>query len=387
MNKAKVSNSVLAFPYYCCKNISGPEDKKANRKVLSGHAPASSFLDLDDNENVREYLVDAQGKQRRTPTLVHQAIRKTLRDNTDDFSILNSGIVIVASDAEVDDSARKLFLTGASIINGSQTQGELNRYLASQYGEEPHVKFEIVVTSDKNLVAEIAIARNFQNDVRAISIAGRRGQLDELEHALRRIIPNAKLRKSESDLSDDFIDSEKLIQVLLAISPMSLWDAIPDGPNLESKAFTYSQKTRCLKLFQKIEEEKRTPGYRELYEFFVDMAAPGWELYSTWKSHQGFCGCGLRKEVERGEDGAILDMPDGIIFPIVASYSAFCAKHKGHWKFDIPKSFDEKHLISSAVDDWKDVAGSNPQTMGKKKACYSRLLSITSLHAQLNVSA
>src|SRR5262249_47479643 len=234
---------------------------KYNRKILAGHAPALSFLDLEDDENVREYLVDALGKQKRTPTLVHQAIRKTLRDNPEDFSILNSGICIVARRAETYDGKKVLHLDKPSIINGSQTQGELNRYVEQEPEFVPHVKFEIIVTEDQDLVAEVAISRNFQNDVRAISIAGRRGQLDELESALKESIPDGKLRKSESDLSEDYIDSEKLIQVLLAVTPDSLWSTTSEGSTMKSKTFTYSQKTRCLKLFQKIEEEKNSEGY------------------------------------------------------------------------------------------------------------------------------
>src|SRR5262249_36942060 len=61
------------FPYITCRNISAPEDDTAGRKVYSGHAPASSVLSLEDDENVREYIVHAQGTQKPIPTLVHQA--------------------------------------------------------------------------------------------------------------------------------------------------------------------------------------------------------------------------------------------------------------------------------------------------------------------------
>jgi AIPR protein len=108
---AKAAAAVaFRFPYITCRNISAPEDDEANRKIYSGHAKASSVLDLEDNENVREYLVDAQGKQKQTPTLVHQAIRKTLNDNPDQFSVLNGGMVIVARGAEIDDKNKVLIL-------------------------------------------------------------------------------------------------------------------------------------------------------------------------------------------------------------------------------------------------------------------------------------
>jgi AIPR protein len=173
---AAAHSAAFKLPYLSCRNISAPEDDDAGRKVYSGHARASSVLGLEDNENVREYLVDAQGKQKQTPTLVHQAIRKTLRDNPDQFSVLNGGMVIVARGVEVDDKNKVLLLREPSIINGSQTQGELRRYFARRQPDEefePSIKYELIVTHDDDLIAEISIARNFQNDVRAISIAGK----------------------------------------------------------------------------------------------------------------------------------------------------------------------------------------------------------------------
>src|SRR5947209_20253740 len=91
------------FPYITCRNISGPEDEAAERKVYAGHAPASSVLALEDDQSVREYLVEARGSAKSQPTTVHRAIRKTLADQPDQFSILNAGMVIVARSAEVDD--------------------------------------------------------------------------------------------------------------------------------------------------------------------------------------------------------------------------------------------------------------------------------------------
>ena len=175
------SGETYRLPFENCRNITSAHDLAAGRKVLVGQAPASSVLELEDNENVREYLVDAQGKQKRSPTLVHQAIRKTLENDAERFNVLNGGMVIVAASAEIDDKNRELKLSNPSIINGSQTQGELRRYY-SRYGDDPDIqptlKFEIIVTDNEELIAEVSIARNFQNDVKPISIAGRLGQLE-----------------------------------------------------------------------------------------------------------------------------------------------------------------------------------------------------------------
>src|SRR5262249_2690877 len=256
---------------------------------------------------------EAQGNQKNLPTLVHQAIRKTLEDQPDQFSILNGGMVIVARAVDVDDKRRILVLQRPSIINGSQTQGELDRYF-TKYSNlpdsfEPSIKFELIVTTDDGLIAEISIARNFQNDVRPISIAGRRGQLDELEAAVRKAIPGAKLRKSETDLVDgEYVDTEKLIQVMFALMPGTLMKPFDEDGDASNKVFTYSQKTRCLKLFQRFVGASRKEGERSgVYKYFLDIAGQAWQLYERWKSHPGFRGTGL-PAFER-ENGQAAEVP------------------------------------------------------------------------------
>ena len=383
MTKVDSSNTYV-FHYLNCRNISAPEDEAQNRKIYSGHAPTSAVLALEDNENVREYLVDAKGKQRQRPTLVHQAIRKTLLDVPDQFSVLNGGMVIVARKATVDDAKKLIYLDQPSIINGSQTQGELQRYFASYEGAPPFVpsvRFEIIVTDDSDLVAEISIARNFQNDVRAISIAGRRGQLDGLEAAIQTAYPEARLRKSESDLTSDgeFLDTEKLIQVIFALMPADTLAGLDDRMDASNKVFAYSQKTRCLKLFQKLVENESSPTY----ECALGLAPIAWSLYQKWKTHQGFQGTRLRSIQRDGSE--ITDVPDGIIFPIVSAHAAFVSRSRsGVWSLTPPQSFADAELIDAAKQAYMEIADSNPQTMGKSKACYSSLLRITTIYARLN---
>lgn len=384
MTTANADANLFAFLFHNCRNISSPEDQSVGRKVYSGTAPARSVLDLEDNENVREYLLEAKGKQKKTPTLVHQAIRKTLESNTELFSILNGGIVIVARDAEVDDKSKKMTLLKPSIINGSQTQGELRRFFSKTFNDdytEPSIRFEIIVTDDDNLIADISIARNFQNDVRALSIAGRRGQLDELEERMIAAFPGTQLQKSESDQNDTggSLDTEKLIQVSFALLPTKMMQKFGAQVDPENKVFAYSQKTRCLKMFQRMVEE---PENEEVYHCFLDIAPIAWGLYLKWKSHQGFIGTGIRS-IER-ENRTVKEVPDGLIFPIIAANSVFI-KHNGlRWVIQTPKVMTDEELIRAADQAYKEMADHNPQTMGKSKACYSHLIQVTSLIARLS---
>lgn len=388
---------IVDFPYYSFRNVSCPEDTDNNRKVLFGHAPIDSVLSLCTDENVRDYLLDAEGKQRRKPTSVHRAIEDTLKNSPHKFSVLNGGVVIVARNYRVEEQKKLLFLHKPSIINGSQTQGVIKDFLndcKKQGVESPevHVTFELIITTDDDLIAEISIARNFQNDVMSLSIAGRLGQLDELEASLQAKLSGRKLRKSETQLSEDYLATERLLQVIAALVPAELWlnEKESENPN---KVYTYDKKAKCLKDFREIytiakgekqpEKKVNLAKYKELYQFYLDIVAQAYQLYEKWKKHQGFKGTGLKNGIKRDEEQNILEVSDGILFPILASLSAFVKKTPEGWKIEPPNAFRDEELIRTAKSVFMEMANSDPPTMGKSKACYAALYQITSIYKRL----
>ena len=394
MNNAahKAANQVVPFPFHSFRNITCPEDLESDRKVFSGQAPVSSVLHLSTDENVRAYLLDAEGKQRRRETQVNREIRETLESNPKSFSILNSGVVIVARGHEVDEQKKLLLLKKPSIINGSQTQGVLQDYferLEEDGVPSPsiHVKYELIVTDDEDLIAEVSIARNFQNDVANLSIAGRRGQLDDLEKSLQEKLPDAKLRKSETQLSSDYISTERLLQIITALIPAQLWPKASEKEN-PKKVYTYSMKAKCLKEFIEIHgkaHDKRDPEYqkaKDLFDFYLDIAAEAHQLYAKWKVHQCFQGTGIRSITRDKRE--IVEVPDGIIFPILASLSAFAKKTSQGWSIKPPRGFADDELIRAAKSVYQNIAMSNPWIMGKNQACYAALYQITSIYQKLS---
>lgn len=387
----KLKSRSFAFPYHSLRNISGPEDKNEDRTIYTGQAPITSILSLPTNANVRGYLVDADGKKRRAETSVHKAIKNTLLETPENFSVLNSGIVIVAMEVEVDEHKKVLTLHRASIINGSQTQGVCkDLHDIERLPDNIHIKFEIIVTTDKDLIAEVSIARNFQNDVMSISIAGRRGYFDELEKAFKKNHPELSIRKSESEYpSDNKIDTEKLLQVITALIPPKLWHRTGEESN-PNKVYTYSMKARCLKEFQEIYDKAKDPNdpehskYLNLYNFYLDISGEAWDLYEKWKTHQGFVGTGLKNGITRDTNQTIVDIADGIVFPIIASLSVFAKETTTGWKIKPPRIFSEAKLIQTAKTCMTEIASHNPWSMGKNKACYSALLTISSLYDEIN---
>lgn len=398
MNKAatgaaKTRTDRVELSYHTLRNISSPEDVENNRKVYAGSILCNQILTLPTDQNVREYLVEAEGKKRRAKTQVHRAIERTLYDHPHDFPVLNAGLVIVAMEAEVDDTKRLLRLREPSIVNGAQTQGVLREFYEAHEEDETtpptvHMKFELIVTADADLVGEISIARNLQNDVMTVSIVGRRGMLDELESRFK-VYENTpdgmKLRKKETDLTEDFVRTERMVQVLTALTPESLWmRSVENG--VPTKAYTYSAASKCLKEYQdtytlataepKADESMHVSEQRQkakaLYAFYLDVVGQAWEIYNKWKAHPGFRGTYLRK-IEKDESRRVKNVPDGIIFPILASLSVFAKKDaKGVWRVDVPSNADEA-LIQAAKQVYMNVANSTPSTMGRSQACYALL--------------
>ncbi|MCU1332041.1 MAG: hypothetical protein JWM08_1033 [Candidatus Angelobacter sp.] len=386
------NGSAVTIPFASFRNISCPDDTDNGRRVFAGRMPAKGLLKIGTNENVRGYLVDAEGKKKQRRSDVHRAIYDTIENYPDEFCVLNGGVVIVARAADIDEKTKQLTLKAPSIINGAQTQGvirDARRDYERAGVEFPniYVTFELIVTEDEDLIAKTSIARNFQNEVKLVSIVGRLGQLDELEAALKKQLDeDVKLRKSETQRSDDYISTENLVQVMTALIPEKLWHRKDDGvtPN---KVYCYSQRAKCLKDFQIVYEgakdkhHERHEELSELYRFFLDICGQAYSLYDKWKIHQGFQGCGIRSITREG--GSVVEVPDGIVFPILAALSAFAVETKRGWRIKEPDGFSDEELVEAAVTSYKEMAQHNPQTMGKSRACYSALYQITSIYRKL----
>ncbi|WP_419227368.1 AIPR family protein [Alteromonas sp. OM2203] len=386
--QAAPENSKTVLEFHSLRNISSPDDTANDRKVLTGHMPILEVLKLNTHANVRSYLLDVEGKKKKVRTAVHRAIENTLENNPDKFSVLNGGVTIVAENYDINEKKRQLTLNEASIINGAQTQGIIKDYFEGLKDQsdfpDAHITFELIITTDENLVAEISIARNFQNDVKLLSISGKLGIFTELEKSISSGLDGQKLRTSETDSTEDHMDTEKLLQVMTALIPEELWQGTGRG-DTANKNYAYNQKAKCLKEFtelkKKVDSGNATDEQNELYQYFIDIAPSAWKLYEEWKAHPKFVGTRMRSIVRDGRE--IVEVPDGVIFPILAAISMFIEKIDGKWQLNIPDIFEPQDLVSAASSAYKDVANHKPYVMGRSKASYSSLIQVTSIYKRL----
>ncbi len=372
--------------FQAIRNLTSPDEKSNGIQTYFANVAVGEVLKLDTKDNLRSYIAEYNPKRRNG---VHEAIRDTIDTSPDKFIVRNSGFTVTANDIDVDEGKKRITLTGASIINGAQSQGEIRRYFNeindSDDDEEPsfHVRMEIIVDPDPRSVVDTAIARNTQSPVKSISQAGARGHLDELEQEVRKKFPKLSIRKNETDIGDDIIDTERLLQWTRLLMPESVSGNSSDAEKLRA----YKNRQQCLSDFSTWFETKKTdPLAKTKYDFTVHMAPHAIREFKHWESHQAWNGQHIWEETKKGgratrrdATGRIYWVAPGIIYPILGALSEFANKdaETGKWKLDRPSVFRENTMIKHAVRQFRSHE-SDPMAMGRSSAAYDALRTYTS---------
>ncbi len=389
---ASSSSGRVALSYDTIRNMTSPEEKANEARSYFANVPIAELMKLDTAANLRDYIPVHPGKHR---TQAHKAIGQTLRERSDRFIQLSSGITVAASGIEIDDVKKVVTVTHGSIINGAQTQGEIRLFLeemrtaAEELGEmffpDFHARVEFMVDPEAAFVVDAAIARNTSTNIQRISMAGKKRYFDDLDAAFRKTFPKLRLAKSETDTGEEFVDTMRLLQILWAMLPEKL---LPPSSRSTAEARLKSYKNRafCLVDFEKdvvdkdnAEDPKIRAAAAERYRCMLDLAGPGWKQYLRWRHHKEWAGRRLKQSTRaiRRTDGGYT-VADGVIFPILSAMSLFIEKEPatGKYRFDIPNVFEEKDMIEAARDQLTAHKG-NPMLMGRNAAVYDAMTMLT----------
>src|SRR5450755_2653128 len=120
------SGATVRLSYLKIRDVTTRDEEANGASTYVAVLPAAEILKIGTDGNLRSYIPEHEGKKR---NLVHKAIARTIRDNPDRFSQLNSGFLIGASKIEVDDKEKSVTLYSASVNNGAQSQGEIKLYI------------------------------------------------------------------------------------------------------------------------------------------------------------------------------------------------------------------------------------------------------------------
>jgi hypothetical protein len=384
------SGATVRLSYIKIRDVTTKDEEANGASTYVAVLPSSEILKIGTDDNLRTYIPAHEGKKR---NLVHKAIARTIRENSDRFSQLNSGFLVGASKIIVDDVKKIVTLKHASVNNGAQSQGEIQRYMdeCAERGEDPDdfaVRCELSIEPDSSTRTTIAVARNTATKIEGISIAGKHGYFEDLAKSFQEHHPDLELARSETDVEEKYVDTRLLLQVLWAMMPEEL---TPEHRRtVEARMRAYKNAAYCLQDFIEIFDTRETDdGNKARYRYFVDMVGPAWSEYQRWHAHEQWNDKRLReplRQVVRGDDG-IVKVSDGIIFPILSALSRFVKRkhiHPGQrlsprrWKIVYPKVFHDEDMLIAARRQLIQCGG-RPMLMGRSGAAYEALMTLTEM--------
>jgi hypothetical protein len=377
------SGATVRLSYLKIRDVTTKDEEANGASTHVVVLPAVELLKIGTDGNLRSYIPAHAGKKR---NLVHKAIAKTIRENSDRFSQLNSGFLIGASKINVDDNKKIVTLRHASVNNGAQSQGEIKLYFdeCAERGEDPvefAVRCELSIEPDPSTRTHIAVARNTATKIEGISIAGKHGYFEELDTSFRKVHPDLELARSETDVEDKYVDTRRLLQVLWAMMPEEL--APENRRSIEARMRAYKNAAYCLQDFMEtVDTRAEDKGNAARYRYFIDMAGPAWREYNRWQTHDQWNDKRLRepqRQAIRGDDGIIKEISDGIVFPILSALSRFVKRNKnGHWHIGYPKVFHDEDMLIAARRQLTQCGG-RPMLMGRSGAAYEALMTLTEM--------
>ena len=385
------SGATVRLSYLKIRDVTTKDEEDNGASTYVAVLPAAEILKIGTDGNLRSYIPEHAGKKR---NLVHKAIAKTIKENPDRFSQLNSGFLIGASKIIVDDNKRIVTLRHASVNNGAQSQGEIRRYFekCAENDETPNefaVRCELSIEPESATRTNIAVARNTATRIEGISIAGKHGYFEDLDIAFKKVHPALELARSETDVEDKYVDTRLLLQVLWAMMPEEL--APTHRRTMEARMRAYKNAAYCLQDFMEIVDRRKTDkDDAARYAYFVDMAGYAWSEYERWKSHAAWNDKWLLerlKQAVRGDDGYIREISDGIVFPILSALSRFVKQNKaGYWRVAYPRVFADEDMLIAARRQLSSCGG-RPMLMGRSASAYEGLMTLTEMAVRYSEKA
>lgn len=345
-----------------------------------GKCKITELLKIPNSGNVRELFP--------TLTEVHKSILNTLLNEPHMMSVRNNGITLTAIMGDrVTKDGKTLEFLGLSLDNGAQTKGMVEYAVNNIYAKEPknfpdllnaEVFVNVHVIDNHEFRDDICISTNSQNGVKAISVANKKGEFDELESSLTTKYPGliGKIFKKETD------DKQKkpisvllLIQLLIALTPPELAKRfkIKDvGVN------SYTKKGMTFRFFQKC---KNDDSFKELYDFYVEIVPMAFDLYEYWTTNKNKFNWednGLisndgkgSKVYSKDKNGVINKVTPGLVWPIISAYRTLLTCNKDKWGYIKPSKKVMDNMCKAVVGQIGPTGSVNVES--KKAAIYDRI--------------
>jgi len=369
----------VAIQFKTLRNISSKDDSFFGRKILIGLAPISELIKLgkdtgdgdvttnvaDKSANVRNAVKTKKNSRISVKSGVASKIYNTLENEPGHFHLLNNGITILCERCELHkDKENLISLKKPSIANGGHTHDVIREFVRNHPNEDALCKVEIVYIDQRKkenegLDDEISIARNQQKAVKELSIAGKRGILDQLHW-----INDYMTGRSETD--SDLFDPLKALQVAFLLTPDEKWIEWEKKPL--SRASVYSSKGSVLKKYVSYYETEP-----KIFDFITKISKEAKAIYHKFQRTDIVKG--MFKQIKEdcytdlGDDKYRLK--DGWILPIISALSSFV--NTKTLQVEMPKD-DYLRGIIALIYQYGYKEEKNVQSLGKNSSAYSVVL-------------
>lgn len=362
-------SSPVVLNFQTLRNISSKLDNFKGRKILTGLISTNELLKLSNGgmsankiANVRNATQNKKDGMISINSGIPQKIYSTLENHPDQFHLLNGGITILCDRSEIKkDNDNCVSLINPSIANGGHTHDVIRSFHNDHPNETNALcKVELIYIDHSKSVNtglndEISIARNQQKAVKEISIAGKRGILDDL-HWLN----DETIARSETDTH--LFDALKLLQISFLLTPDEKWIEWEGKPL--SRAQVYSSKASVLKVYRKFSSDNKNAK-----DYIDAISKEAKKLYHSFQNTDIFKG--MLKQIKEDSylllDNGNFKLKDGWVLPIISSLSYFV--NSSNHKVKMP-SVDKLRGIIAVIFQNGYAQEKNVQLLGKNKNSY-----------------
>lgn len=352
---------------------------------------------------------------------IPKAIRNTIENSPEMFSLVNRGLTISAYNAKYDtitnlltidfgvkdqyegDKALYGVLDGATTLTvlrevseplPDEESGEIN---IDHNLETAIVHLEIITgLEDREEIAQLAIGRNSSVAVKAFSIENFRGSYGWLLDCIKDMPYCSKIGLDENANGD--LNILELTAILNLFNPYWKGDKMPDS---------YTSKQSMVDRYQEMEDGSDKANRNELFRKLTPIITEILTLHDTIKSgfYQASVDAKLKILAMGSRKGKRLfreykkerpmtftnleqkcEVPTGVLFPLLGAFRALIGINKNGnvmWNTD-PFEFWKNHRVTlvSQVMDLLSNFNDDPQTCGKRSTSYCHMYSqVQSLYA------
>jgi len=349
------------------KRMEDPHGRADKRKY-------TCYVHVDDLPKDLSY--GPNPRDQKLTTVVAKQIEDSLLSNDGDFHLKNRGVVISAAKVHYDTKKNLMTLFLDDDYEHGNIDGGHSLKICLKHqnkGLNQFVCFEIMVGVE-NIIEPLAAARNTSVQVDDKSLAELSNKFEPIKDAIGGMPFYERIAFKQNQ---QLAPKVKMIDAREVVAILSMFN-IEKYTETEHPTRAYSSKAKILDDYLESPQD---------YEAFSNIATDIFDLYdeierdfpeaynSTGgrygaKKYSGYKDGKIVAKTKFCQQDSIYKVPDGLIYPLVASFRAAVeldektSKYK--WKKDIFELYDElKEQLATKIMKYTEATGNNPNSVGK----------------------